>query len=597
MKKAFLIFIVFIFLFVVLPLRTLDTWMPTDIRLDTGDTAGSSYSTFPQIVCSGNNVYVVWEDHRNGDADIYFNYSTNSGVTWLSSIIRLDTGDTAGANSSWGSQIAYSGNTNNVYVVWQDNRNGADDPDIYFNYSTDGGAHWQSSDIRLDTGDTPGANKSDCPQIAYSGNNVYAVWQDDRDGLNDIYFNYSTDSGVTWQSLDNRLDTGDTAGANNSKYSQITCYGNTVYAVWQDNRNGADDIYFNYSTDSGVTWQSSDIRLDTGDTAGADNSIWPQIACSGNNVYVVWQDHRNGAAVPDIYFNYSTDGGANWQSSDIRLDTGDTPGSNYSFYPQITCSGNNVYVVWQDSRNGSEDIDDIYFNYSTNNGAIWQSSDIRLDTGDTAGANNSKYPQITCYGNNVYVVWQDERNGNDDIYFNYSIDGGADWQSSDIRLDIGDTAGASYSGFPKVASSETNVGAVWVDSRNGNYDIYFNRAIPWTNINANGSNGPLTITTMDTLQIRISLNTNGLTANADFWLVYKGPSGWYYFDYSSKKWLPGLDVTYQGALFDLDSKKVFQSSGLSPGTYRFYFGVDLNMDGTVTKISLYYDEVKVTVTQ
>jgi hypothetical protein len=531
MKKSSLIFIIFIFLIVTLPLRTLDTWMSTDIRLDTGDTAGANSSKYPQITCSGNYVYAVWYDYRNGFYDIYFNYSTDNGVNWQSSDIRLDTGDTAGANASYKPQITCSGN--NVYAVWEDNRNGNDD--IYYNYSTDNGANWQSSDIRLDTGDTAGANASYKPQITCSGSNVYVVWQDYRDSYGDIYFNYSTDNGVNWQSSDIRLDTGDTLGAFDSTYPQISCLGNNVYVVWQDDRNGSADIYFNYSTDGGAHWQVPDYRLDTGDTAGANSSMYPQITCSGNNVYAVWYDNRNGN--DDIYYNYSTDNGANWQSSDIRLDTGDTAGANASYKPQITCSGNNVYAVWYDYRNGSTDI---YFNYSTDNGVNWQSSDIRLDTGDTAGANGSFHPQITCSGNNVY--------------------------------------------------------AVWYDGRNGNWDIYFNRAIPVPDIKANGSDGPISITQSDSLQIRVSLNTNGLTADADFWLAYKGPAGWVHYNKTTKTWESGLDVTHQGALFDINNKKVFQKSGLTPGNYTFYFGVDLNMNGKITKSCLYKDEVKVTVT-
>jgi hypothetical protein len=568
---------------------TLDTWMPTDIRLDTGDTAGANNSVYPQITCSGSNVYAVWYDYRNGSYDIYFNHSSDSGATWQSSDIRLDTGDAAGASNSYSPQIAYSGN--NVYAVWYDSRDG--NYDIYFNYSTDCGATWPSSDIRVDCKITPGVHISKKPQIACSGNNVYAVWQDLRYGSYDIYFNYSTDGGVSWQATDIRLDTGDAPGANDSVNSQITCSVSNIYVVWEEWRNGDPDIYFNYSTDGGVNWQSSDIRLDSDDIPGAKASVDPQIACSGNNVYVVWEDNRNGA--PDIYFNYSTDGGAHWQKPDYRLDTGDTAGANQSYRPQITCSENNVYAVWYDDRNG---LNDIYLNYTTDYGATWQSSDIRLDTGDTAGASSSQYPQIDSSGSNVYAVWKDNRNGSYDIYFNHSSDSGATWQSSDIRLDTGDTAGANKSEYPQIACSRNNVYAVWEDYRNGFYaDIYFNRAIPGTDIKANGSDGPISITESDTLQIRVSLTTYGSTANVDFWLAYKGPSGWIHYNNSTKKWEAGLGVTHQGALMDLNNKKVFQKSGLTPGNYMFYFGVDLNMNGKITKSSLYKDEVKVTVTQ
>ncbi len=34
------------------------------------------------IAASGETVYVVWQDERNGLADIYLNRSTNGGIAW-----------------------------------------------------------------------------------------------------------------------------------------------------------------------------------------------------------------------------------------------------------------------------------------------------------------------------------------------------------------------------------------------------------------------------------------------------------------------------------------------------------------------------------
>ncbi len=320
---------------------------------------------------------------------------------------------------------------------------------------------WQLQDLRIDLGDPAGANDSWNPQISTSGNNVYVTWEDTRNGWADIYFNCSTDGGVTWQGIDIRLDT-DPTGAW-SWEPQISSSGKNVYVTWVDDRNGWADIYFNCSTDGGATWLGTDIRLDTY-PAGANDSWNPQISSYGNNVYVIWEDKRNGNW--DIYFNYSTNGGATWQGTDIRLDT-DPPGSSYSFNPQISSSENNVFVTWADTRNG---YDGIYFNYSTDSGATWLGTDIRLDT-DPTGAWSSE-PQISSYGNNVFVTWKDRRTGYYDIYFNYSTDGGATWLGTDIRLDT-DPTGA-WSSEPQISSSENNVYVVWEDERNGYDDIYFN---------------------------------------------------------------------------------------------------------------------------
>ena len=137
-----------------------------------------------------------------------------------------------------------------------------------------------------------------------------------------------------------------------------------VYVAWEDKRSGLWDVYFNYSSDYGATWQSSgNIRLDVGDTAGASNSVYPQIGSDGSGyVYVTWYDERDGA--PDIYFYYSNNYGQTWQVSDTRLDTGSNAGASQSLYPELISDTNgNIYVTWYDSRDVGPDI---YFDVLSN---------------------------------------------------------------------------------------------------------------------------------------------------------------------------------------------------------------------------------------
>ena len=169
----------------------------------------------------------------------------------------------------------------------------------------------------------PGANDSEAPKISSdSKGHVYVTWVDERAGSTDIYFNYSSNYGMTWQANDIRLDTGDAPGANRSLVPQISNDNNGhVYVTWADRRAGGEDIYFNYSSNYGMTWQAKDIRLDTGDAPGVNCSLVPQISNDNNgHVYVVWEDNRNG-----IYFNYSNDYGVTWLERDIKLndDRGD----------------------------------------------------------------------------------------------------------------------------------------------------------------------------------------------------------------------------------------------------------------------------------
>jgi hypothetical protein len=117
---------------------------------------------------------------------------------------------------------------------------------------------------------------------------------------------------------------------------------------------------------------------------------------------------------------------------------------------------------------------------------------------------------------------------------------------------------------------------------------------PFLDIKANGSDSPITISSSETLNVTVALNTNGVTGNADYWLLGMSPFGWYYYNVE-QDWLPGFDVTFQGPLLNLPTREVLNISHLPEGAYRFYFGIDLLMNGAPDLGQGYYDNVRVTV--
>ena len=81
---------------------------------------------------------------------------------------------------------------------------------------------------------------------------------------------------------------------------------------------------------------------------------------------MVWEDDTPGNF--DIFFAVSTDNGQTFSTPDNLSEeyTGDSNG------PQISSSGNNVYVVWTDSTLPGND--EILFAFSTNNGLTFHHS-------------------------------------------------------------------------------------------------------------------------------------------------------------------------------------------------------------------------------
>jgi len=355
-------------------------WEP-DVRLTYNDS--NSYTSPNNSWCiasNGNVVHVVWFDYRDGNSEIYYKRSADGGLTW-----SVDTRITNDTYSSLYPSITVSGSL--VHIVWQDNRDSHLYDEIYYKRSTDGGLTW-SADTRL----TNNTSTSDFSSIAVSGTHVHVVWQDFRDGNSEIYYKRSTNAGVSW-GTDTRL----TNAIYTSKFPAIAVSGTHVHVVWQDSRDNNYEIYYKRSTDGGLNW-GTDTRL----TNNIYQSNPPSLAVSGAFIHIVWSDFRDG--LQKIYYKRSTDEGTTWDA-DTRL-------TNYpaiSNEPSIAVSELCVHIVWNDTRDGNEEI---FYKISTDRGTTWDA-----DTHLTNNSAVSRLPSIAVPGSNVYVVWQDNRNGNWDIYY------------------------------------------------------------------------------------------------------------------------------------------------------------------------------------
>jgi len=431
---------------------------------DPGVMPGGTPSWNPAVDREGSYVYVAWEDYRNGLQDIYFNRSTDNGQTWnLPDIGRLDITDATGANISQRVKLSSTGNY--VYAIWEDYRMPGNPGNIFMTSSSDYGATW-SADQMI----SAGTGNAQFPAITSTGNFVYAAWQDSitgTGGLLDIYVNRSLDNGANW-GTPIRIDPG-TVGQFTSRYPRLTCQGSYVYCMWIDFSTSTQQPWFNYSPDNGASWSTPQILSQNLGT-WCQMPLQGGIACVGSNVYACWTDDRNGTS--ETFFNRSTTNGFLW-GTDFRINDG----GSASLWPYMDVQGSYVYIGWIDNRLSGPAANDVFFDYSADNGLTWQSPDIGpLDGGGVGPV--SFGVQISSDGSYVYAAWSDARApvpGAGDVYFSRSADNGINW-GAEIQLNQGTfPAGLSFGDYPLMTAGNNYVNVFWEDPRVWNlHNIYTN---------------------------------------------------------------------------------------------------------------------------
>lgn len=335
-----------------------------------------------------------------------------------------------------------------------------------------------TADIRKD-GPTASAQRltntaevSRDPVLAAVGSYRHVVYVDD----DKLYYRRNTSSGASgsWETAVWIASTGVSTW---DRPIGICAEGSYVYIVmgWRYSASDNYEIWIKRSTDNGATWDSW-LRL----TTNSGESQRPKVACSGQYVYVFWQDDNPGNY--EVYFKRSTNYGVSF-GSPVRL----SYSAGASHYPTICAAGAYVYVAWQDNNPGNYEI---YFkgsgNYGASFGSIWRV---------TYNSGMSWCPSLSCdsTGQYVYLAWSDNNPGNFEVFFkrNTSYGTGGGW-GGPLRMSY--TSGSTY--FPHVDNGGGLVDVIWADNNPGNWEIIskasstngssFGAAARWT-YNSGGS--------------------------------------------------------------------------------------------------------------
>ena len=354
---------------------------------------GSSFNPHSEIY--SNNVYVVWEDDTLADAEthdlsantsILFTKSKDNGTTFLPAVPL----SYINADSSNPDITTTNGNT--VFVVWQDNLD--ESSQIVFKKSISNNNNVFSDQQNISN--IQENNFEISPQIITTNNTINIIWDDfsPKEESSHILKRSSIDDGITFGHV-----------MQLSNYSEFAIndisnvYNNNMYIVWQGNFKGQFDIFLSKSSNGGITF-SKPINLsnDSGDSTN------PNLIELHNNLYVIWND--NNTKNYNVMIKRSSDSGITF-SKPINLSNSTNADSNN---PQLASTANELFVVWQGNFKGQFDI----FLSKSSNGGITFSKPINLSNSTNADSIN---PQLASTANELFVVWQEDLSGNNQIYF------------------------------------------------------------------------------------------------------------------------------------------------------------------------------------
>lgn len=274
------------------------------------------------------------------------------------------------------------------------------------------------------------------PDLALdAGGNLYVAWQDidpDQAGIFVARVASSPPGTTTFgreQSEPVRVNNDQLASATQARPALARDAGDTLYAVWQNRRRDSielNDLFLARSSDGGQTWSAS-MALTTDQTPVADTPH-ALVAGAAGQVYVVWATQRSSMSF--IFFSASADGGETW-TAPVPVNNA-VPRMAVRLNPDLALDQNgHLYVAWQDNRNGNNDI---FVARSTDGGQTW-GDDVRVND-DTGAAAQSQPSLVAGAEGRLHLAWHDMRTGIPAIFAASSSDGGQTW-SANMQVDAG----------------------------------------------------------------------------------------------------------------------------------------------------------------
>lgn len=387
----------------------------------------------------------------------------------------------------------------------------------------------------------------------------------------------------------------------------------SVSAIWI-NGNGyfVDSILARKLVDSEALWPTSpdtfrDIwgqksLFDKPDTFSA----WRLTATSdgAGGIIAVWVDNRSGSY--RIYAQrIDAEGNFPWGTEGIEVSGSITSASHWAFNLALTADDDGGAVIaWNEPWDSPQVVKAQHLN--SHGAPLWNNNGVVVATGAVA---YSPYLSEVVYtaDDNVIVLYHIENDISARLIGQKlsAATGEPLWEDGQIAYE-----GCFSTYYERARMVSDGLGGAVIAFAACDGNIYAHRLEanftpvkpPQLEIRGNGADEVVTIEQEVPLTVTVRLSPfDSAGTEADWWVVAQTPSGWYGYQYQTGYWVyagtsyTALTPTYQGALLELPTTTVLNITGLPPGLYMLYFGVDSNLNGVPDLDLMQLDSLAITV--
>jgi hypothetical protein len=434
--------------------------------LSNDDVTGGCAQRAPEIAAAPDGSFIIcWYEFRDGDADIWFQRFDSSGRP-VGANERVNTDITMG----WqGDPAVACGPDGSFILTWEDRRI-IGNSDIFAQYFASDGTR-RGDNFRVSDSSASGDQIISSAFVTPDGIGL-AVWDDRRHGLTgDIYAQFINPDGslrgTNFRVNDDPINSGnqyepDIAGDDSNRF----------VVAWMDGRDNNWNIYAQRFSSSGERI-GSNFRV-----TFQDSIQWsPRVASSPEGYFVIcWNDRRRNQW--DVYAQIYNPRGQSI-GENFRVNNDANTAQQLLGDVAINRFGEFI-VVWADNRNGNDDIFAQRFNLS----GTRIGNEIVIN--DDAGMVSQNAPAVTGLPDGGYLIaWVDARNGDYDIYCQrISRDG----TKIGTNFRVNDDFASAHQRISSIGMERRTASFMiaWEDERNGNCDIY--AGIFDNQGNQNGSN-------------------------------------------------------------------------------------------------------------